>query len=380
MIRIPCFLSITSLFLFSSIGCTSLSLPHFGQSSAAKASGKPARCLCLWQPVNTQDEAGRAVRGFGGQVYFFEANSEEPVAVAGDVRVFIFDDVGTPEQQARPKDIQNYDQFVWKSFLSQSQFGTNYKLFVPYQRDDEYERVCSLRLRLVRPDGTQLFSDMATVKLDGEPRDDKSIRQLVSPRENSIRPDRSRELRVELQQRGEANDRAATIGSIQEGSLSMSGNDSNSDRNIDEHARIKIQRYEARLAEMHAEFEKNNAQRQQHSSPDIREKISDLLPAIQNVSRQNNATHQRVTPAARDVFATEEPQHVEHADFSNDRSQSATWGESSLQHHWRQHSRPNADAAIHRLSRPLNRRPQQPKPASFEDDQLLALQLARISE
>lgn len=381
MIRIPCLLAAASLFLLSSTGCSSLSLPFGRNSPTAGDNGKPARCLCLWQPISAEDAAGNPVRGFGGQIYFFAAGSEEPIEVDGDVRVFVFDDAGMPDQQARPKDVQDFDSFVWKSFLNKSQFGTNYTVFVPYSNSSDYESVCSLRLRLQRPDGSQLFSDMATVKLAGKPREDKSIRQLVSPREHSIRPDRSRELRVDLEQRPEAADRAATIGSIKEGTLSLSENSAADDQTLDDHARLKIQRYEARLAEMHAEYERSHDQQQRHSTRNLRDEISDLMPAIRKVSHGGQGHGQRVTPAAHEVFSAEEPSPVEHADFSIDRTQSSIWNNDHTTRQSRQADAPGSATVIRNFSRSLNRRRDQPlTPVWSDDDQLQALQLARISE
>jgi hypothetical protein len=384
MIRIPCLLAATSLFLFSSVGCSSLSLPHFDESETAAVSAKPARCLCLWQPVHGADASGQPVSGFGGQVYFFAAGSEEPIEVDGDVRVFIFDDIGTPEQQARPKDVQDYDSFVWKSFLTNSQFGPNYTVFVPHSTASKYESICSLRLRLDQPDGSQLFSDMATIKLAGEQREDKSIRQLVSPREHSIRPDRSRELRVDLEQRHNTSDRATTIGSIKEGSLSLSNDDATDNDILDDHARLRIQRYESQLAEMHAEYERTNAPEHRDSTRSLRNEISDLMPAIRKVShgsRQQRQTRQRVTPTAYEVFSTEDPQQVEHADFNEDRSQSSFWSDDRRSRLSRQTTESNSAGKIHSFSRPLNRRRESPRiPVRANNDPLQALQLARISE
>lgn len=381
MIRIPCLLAATSLFLFSSIGCSSLSLPQFGNSPAASVSTNPARCLCLWQPVKAEDASGQPVQGFGGQVYFFEAGSEEPIEVEGDVRVFVFDDVGTPEQQARPKDVKDFDSFVWKSFRNESQVGTNYALFVPYDKASKYEAICSLRLRLVQPDGTQLFSDMATVKLAGEPREDKSIRQLVSPREHSISPERSRELRVDLQRQRKSSDRSTTIGSIKEGNLSLSENGSSSNSNVDEHARLKIQRYEARLAEMHADYERTNGRRYKDSPRNIRDEISDLLPAIRRVSHGNSRPVQRVKPAAHEVFSAEEPQRVQRDVYHDDRSQSSFWMDDQGEGRSERTSQSNSDERIRSFSRPLSRGREPSRPPVWSDEsQLHALQLARIAE
>ncbi len=385
MIRIPCLLAATSLFLFSSIGCTSLTVPHIEQSETTTIKGKPSRCLCMWQPVKAANASGQPVQGFGGQVFFFEAGSEEPIEVEGDVRVFVFDDVGTPEQQARPKTVKDFDSFVWKSFRNESQVGTNYAFFVPHDKASKYESNCSLRLRLDQPDGSQIFSDMATVKLAGELRRDKSIRQLVSPREHSIRPDRSRELRVDLEQGRDAADRATTIGSIREGSLSLSENDATAEEALNDHARLKIQRYEALLAEMHADYERSNTQARRDSTRNLRDEISDLMPAIRKVSpgsRQQRQTRQRVTPSAHEVFSTDEPQHLEHADLTTDeRSQSSFWNDDRSARISRRTNESGSTIRTRRLSRPLNRRRESPRtPVWSDDDDLQALQLARIAE
>lgn len=380
MIRIPCLLAATSLFLFSAVGCTSLTVPYHKDEPAARAGARPARCLCLWQPVNVEDAAGNPVRGFGGQVYFLAADSEEPIAVNGDVRVFIFDDIGTAAQQARPKDVQDFNSVVWNSFLNKSQFGANYSVFVPYAHASKYESVCSVRLRLDQPDGTKLFSEMATIKLAGEPREDKSVRQLVSPREHSISPERSQELRVDLQGR-ESNDRAATIGSIKEGSLSLTEDDTTIDQTLDTHARLRIERYESRLADMHDAFEQDDHGPMSRSTRSLEQDISDLMPAIRKVSRQTVQPDQRIRPAAHEVFSPEETQDVDHADFNAERSQSSVWGEERFKHETPPRSVSRSEVKIHAFSRPLNRqRKLKDRPVWSDDAPLEALQLARISE
>lgn len=322
MIRIPCFVAACSLFLFSSVGCTWLTVPHHESPPEAGDFETPVRCLCLWQPVDGVDAAGQSVRGFGGQVYFFAADSEEPVAVDGNVRVFIFDDVGTPDQQARPKDVQDFDSVTWQSFLGKSQFGVNYTVFVPYAQASRYESICSLRLKLSQPDGTQVFSEMATVKLAGEPREDRTIRKLVSPKEHSISPERSQELRVDYQQH-DTSTRAATIGSIQDGNVSRRNNSALPDHRFDDHARLRIQRYEARLAEMHHAYSESNDHLKSQPRRDFETEFADLMPAIRKVSRGESLSRHRVRPAAHEVFSAEEPQSVRRASHNDDRSQSS---------------------------------------------------------
>lgn len=337
MTRSPCLFIAVSLFIFSHVGCSSLKLPGPSNLLMSSTEASAVRCLCLWQPVETEDLSGRPVRGFGGQVYFFSADSEEPVAVDGDVRVFVFDDNGSPDEQARPKDIQNYDPLVWKSFLTESQFGSNYSLFIPYDQAGKQEAVCSLRLRLTRPDGSTLFSEMATVKLAGEPRDDKSIRQLVNPRDNSIRPDRSSELRVNAGPSPDTNGRVSTIGSIREGGLSLSDeyeaahhtsnhsptSDSETGRRrINDQTNSQVRIYQEKLAAMHASFEKSKRAQSQSTRP-VNHDLSDLMPAIRQVSGRSPQPRQRVALTAHEVFS------AEHSG-SSERSQSDETGSRTL--------------------------------------------------
>ena len=136
--------------------------------------GQPAvRCVCLWQEAEGQLETGETTRGFAGQVYFFTAESEAPVAVEGDVQVFLFDDHGSPEEQARPISQAGFANVEWQAMRHESKLGPAYSLFVPYPRAGNYEANCALRVRLTHPDGTAMFSKMTPVKLLGLPRPER---------------------------------------------------------------------------------------------------------------------------------------------------------------------------------------------------------------
>lgn len=156
-------------------GCASL-----GQQQTAEpelihetSASRAVRCLCLWQVGEAEDSGGRHSRGFVGQVHFFNGTDASPVAVAGDVRVFVFDDIGTDEEQTRPIHQFDLPSNAFQGFLKSTQIGPGYQIFVPYPRPGRHEANCSLRLRLTRPDGSRLFSEMVQINLAGTERASK---------------------------------------------------------------------------------------------------------------------------------------------------------------------------------------------------------------
>ncbi|MBI1314281.1 hypothetical protein GC176_23545 [bacterium] len=177
MTRKPALTIVTLLLAAGLAGCSTVEIPRHKSMPQADAKHPAVRCLCLWQQGEGQTATGQSARGFGGQVYFFTAEKEMPVAVEGDVHVFLFDDYGTPDEQARPISEQHFTPFEWKALLHESQFGPVYSFFVPYPRTGDYEANCSIRVRLTRPDGSRLFSELTPVKLVGTPRPDQVVQQ-----------------------------------------------------------------------------------------------------------------------------------------------------------------------------------------------------------
>ena len=150
-------------------GCSSLSLkkPAF---TVATVKNPAVRCLCLWQQAEGPGLRGENCRGFAAQVFFFTQGNEVPVVVSGDVRVYLFDDVGSEAEQAKPIHQVDLTQAEWNNRVTDSQFGPAYNVFIPYVRPGSTEANCALRVRLTRPDGSFLFSELTQVRLTGSPR------------------------------------------------------------------------------------------------------------------------------------------------------------------------------------------------------------------
>ncbi len=152
-------------------GCatTNLLSRFSGQPRFSRATAKnPAvRCLCLWEPAEGIGVDGKPARGVVGQILFFTRNSVSSVEVDGDVRIFEFDDQGSTDEQAQPLHLFDFSADAWKTYLTSTQFGPAYQLFVPYSRKGRHQADLALRLRLTPANGPAVFSDLARVALSG---------------------------------------------------------------------------------------------------------------------------------------------------------------------------------------------------------------------
>ena len=157
--------------LFTSSGCATLKMP-FGKDrmQTATARNPVTQVICIWQPSEGRDSSGMPCRGFAGQILFLAGRNSLPVMVEGDVRIYLFDDQGTDEEQTKPIHQYDFDTGSWSPHLTKGTLGPTYSVFVPYTRRGTYEAKCALRVRLKPADEPAVFSDMAMVPLDGRPK------------------------------------------------------------------------------------------------------------------------------------------------------------------------------------------------------------------
>ncbi|MBA4030976.1 MAG: hypothetical protein C0478_08800 [Planctomyces sp.] len=124
--------------------------------------------VCLWNPAEGRDPEGKPCRGFAGQVMFMSARSAIPLAVKGNVRVYVFDNIGTTEEQTKPVHQFDFDPEIWDAHRQANTLGPAYNVFIPYMRKGNHAAVCSIRLRYIPEGGTSpLFSDMISVRFEG---------------------------------------------------------------------------------------------------------------------------------------------------------------------------------------------------------------------
>lgn len=172
----PLFTAIAVL-LLSTTGCASLG--SFWEKPPAyplATKERPAtQIIAMWRPSNGTHD-GRPTRGFAGSIMFFTSKDTMPALVNGTVRVYVFDDQGTAEEQAKPIRQYDFPAQVWNTYAELSKIGPAYNLFIPYPRPGNHEATCTVSMRLIPDDGgPALFSEEAHITLDGNRNPDKLI-------------------------------------------------------------------------------------------------------------------------------------------------------------------------------------------------------------
>jgi hypothetical protein len=155
--------------LTTTVGCATINLSKIDFRSRKATAHNPAiKIVCLWEPAEGRDPKGIPCQGFAGQILFLTGKSL-PVSVQGDVKVYLFDDHGTSEEQAKPLHEFNFDSEAWAQHYSYGSLGPCYNVFIPYMRKGANDATCALRLRLTPPEnqGPALFSEMTSIELFG---------------------------------------------------------------------------------------------------------------------------------------------------------------------------------------------------------------------
>ncbi|MEO1993987.1 MAG: hypothetical protein ABGZ17_01785, partial [Planctomycetaceae bacterium] len=154
-------------------GCSSLDLSNLIKPKIPEATDENpvSAILAIWEPSEGQGVDQLPSRGFAGQILFITRRNAEPVKINGDVRVYVFDDVGADSKQGKPIHQFDFSAEAWNLHLQSNSLGPSYHCFIPYSRNDNSSQThCSLRIRLTTESGRTTYSDMVSVVLPGPDR------------------------------------------------------------------------------------------------------------------------------------------------------------------------------------------------------------------
>lgn len=165
--------------MLANIGCTTLNIPFLkDRMPKATARNPVSQIVCIWEPSEGRDPDGRPCRGVAGQILFLAGRGSMPVQMEGDVRIYVFDDQGSLEDQSKPLHQFDFDSVSWSRHLTKGTLGPTYSVFVPYTRRGTQEANVALRVRLTTEDSPAVFSDLASVPLGGNKKTDKKEAEL----------------------------------------------------------------------------------------------------------------------------------------------------------------------------------------------------------
>ncbi len=158
------------IILLAQLGCAGKNLLNWNRNAVPEADARnPVRkIVCIWEPVQGQGLDGLPTRGFAGQIMFFTHASPLPATSDGEVRVTVYHDRGTHEEQIKPLHQFDFPGTAWATHLQESTRGPSYRIFIPYTAKHHWETTCALRVRLTAPDnGPTVYSEMVYVRLPG---------------------------------------------------------------------------------------------------------------------------------------------------------------------------------------------------------------------
>ena len=94
----------------------------------------PTRMAVIWKETAVSPVGGKATRGFGGRVYFYN-NANEPVRANGELTVYAFDDSGMETRASNVPD----RKYVFRAedmdnHFSETELGPSYSIWLPWDK------------------------------------------------------------------------------------------------------------------------------------------------------------------------------------------------------------------------------------------------------
>lgn len=94
--------------------------------------GEPAKLVAIWQDQVVVPPGGRATRGFGGRVYFYDA-AQKPVRVRGTFTVYAYNDDAEGNRLTNKPDRKYvFDECDLQDHYSMSKIGHSYSFWIPW--------------------------------------------------------------------------------------------------------------------------------------------------------------------------------------------------------------------------------------------------------
>lgn len=126
----------------------------------------PNKLVAIWSSAMLTAPGQAATRGFGGRIYFYDAESK-PTEVSGTLMVYAFDDTHRAASTQRPQRKYVFKPEQLQDHRSEGRLGVSYSVWLPWDAADGPQREISL-LPILLPEGGQpLVGDQSRQLLSG---------------------------------------------------------------------------------------------------------------------------------------------------------------------------------------------------------------------
>jgi hypothetical protein len=150
-----------------------------------------SKILATWTNAVSHNPSRPPQRGFGGRLMFFEAESDKPVKVEGDLVVYAFDEEGRDPSNTKPDRKFVFPAETLATLYSKSKIGHSYSVWIPWDEVGGPQTEISLIARLVPKEGAPVVGPQSKVLLPGDkgpPRGEYAASRERRPR-NTADPD-----------------------------------------------------------------------------------------------------------------------------------------------------------------------------------------------
>ena len=132
------------------------------------ADPRPAnKIMATWTDAVSHNPSRTPRRGFGGRLMFFEAGSDKPVKVEGDLVVYVFDEEGRKPSDTRPDRKYVFPAETLEHHYSESKIGHSYSVWLPWDEVGGSRKEISLIARLEPKEGSPVVSPQSKIVLPG---------------------------------------------------------------------------------------------------------------------------------------------------------------------------------------------------------------------
>ncbi|MGI9427112.1 MAG: hypothetical protein ACR2NM_00525, partial [Bythopirellula sp.] len=127
----------------------------------------PTRLVSTWQDTVLNRPGQKSQRGFGGRLLFFNAESEDPIRVEGQLVIYAYDEQSRAAYETQPTRRFVFPAEQFTRHESECQLGASYSIWLPWDEVGGAQKNISLIARFEPKDGAVVAGNQTRHLLPG---------------------------------------------------------------------------------------------------------------------------------------------------------------------------------------------------------------------